>query len=213
MRWGAITALAAITCSMTLGTAVPTEARPVASWSVDLAAGEAVGIALDGGSARLSPGDPFASAAEEEPAAGAPPPSGLLTFPPHVVDTPTDRVTAVLDGALPAGSIAALDVRSRRSTGVWTEWVPADRDASGLTVPLPAPSSEVQARLVLAGDLAAGPVVRGVRLTAPQAQAAHLSGHNGGRDQYNREVANPTGIDLGDGMFWDALGLADNGWV
>jgi hypothetical protein len=320
MRWGATIALAAITCSLTLGTAVPTEARPVASWSVDLAAGDAVGIALDGGSARLDPGRTFASAAEADQAAGGPLPTGLLTFPPHAVDTPTDRVTAVLDGALPAGASAGLDVRARRSTGGWTEWIPADGDASGLTAALPAPSSEVQARLVLAGDVASGPVVRGMRLTAhpataplqadggerapltyqvfatreglvgattanghvigerdqfvalpsrralaprgsgdytvkvcsasgrcafapvwdvgpwntrddywnppeerqqwrdlpqglPQAQAARLSGHNGGRDQYNREVANPAGIDLGDGMFWDALGLTDNGWV
>jgi hypothetical protein len=47
----------------------------------------------------------------------------------------------------------------------------------------------------------------------PQAQAAHLDGYNGGRDQYNRDVANPAGIDLGDGLFWDALGLTGNAWV
>lgn len=47
----------------------------------------------------------------------------------------------------------------------------------------------------------------------PQAQAAHADGYNGGRDQYDRRVANPAGIDLGDGLFWDALGLDDNAWV
>jgi hypothetical protein len=47
----------------------------------------------------------------------------------------------------------------------------------------------------------------------PQAQAAHLNGYNGGRDQYGRRVVNPAGIDLGDGLFWDALGLTDNAWV
>lgn len=47
----------------------------------------------------------------------------------------------------------------------------------------------------------------------PQAQAAHESGYNGGRDQFGRRTANPAGIDLGDGMFWDALGLKDNAWV
>ena len=52
----------------------------------------------------------------------------------------------------PPAATAAVDVRGRRSTGGWTEWVPADGDASGLTVPLPEPSSEVQARLVLTGD-------------------------------------------------------------
>ncbi|WP_232660638.1 hypothetical protein [Pseudonocardia sp. TRM90224] len=47
----------------------------------------------------------------------------------------------------------------------------------------------------------------------PQAQAAFDDGHNGGRDQYDREVKNPAGIDLGDGLFWDALGLKNNAWV
>ncbi len=47
----------------------------------------------------------------------------------------------------------------------------------------------------------------------PQAQAAHDAGHNGGLDQYNRKVANPAGIDLADGTFWDGLGLRDNSWV
>ncbi len=47
----------------------------------------------------------------------------------------------------------------------------------------------------------------------PQAQAARAHGHNGGRDQFGRVVRNPAGIDLADGLFWDALGLRDNAWV
>jgi hypothetical protein len=47
----------------------------------------------------------------------------------------------------------------------------------------------------------------------PQAQAAYQSGHNGGRDQFGRRVANPAGIDLGDGTFWNGLKLSDNSWV
>jgi hypothetical protein len=47
----------------------------------------------------------------------------------------------------------------------------------------------------------------------PQAQAAKQNGHNGGKDQFGRTVLNPAGIDLADGMFWDALGLTDNAWV
>ncbi|MGH3935243.1 MAG: hypothetical protein ACRDS1_09755 [Pseudonocardiaceae bacterium] len=47
----------------------------------------------------------------------------------------------------------------------------------------------------------------------PQAQAAHSDGHNGGRDQFGRQVLNPAGIDLADGTFWDGLGLRDNSWV
>jgi hypothetical protein len=47
----------------------------------------------------------------------------------------------------------------------------------------------------------------------PQAQAAYQNGYNNGRDQFGRRVANPSGIDLADGMFWDGLGLRDNSWV
>ncbi|HWH00580.1 MAG TPA: hypothetical protein VNV66_14940 [Pilimelia sp.] len=47
----------------------------------------------------------------------------------------------------------------------------------------------------------------------PQAQAAYAGGYHGGRDEFGRAVANPAGIDLGDGTFWDALRLADNSWV
>lgn len=47
----------------------------------------------------------------------------------------------------------------------------------------------------------------------PQAQAAYQDGYNGGRDQFGRRVANPAGIDLADGTFWDGLLLTDNAWV
>jgi hypothetical protein len=54
-----------------------------------------------------------------------------------------------------------------------------------------------------------GDLTRGL----PQAQAAKENGHNGGKDQFGRTVLNPAGIDLADGLFWDALGLTDNAWV
>jgi hypothetical protein len=47
----------------------------------------------------------------------------------------------------------------------------------------------------------------------PEAQAAYQSDYNGGEDQFGRQVANPAGIDLADGTFWDGLKLADNSWV
>ncbi|MFC6089324.1 hypothetical protein [Saccharothrix lopnurensis] len=47
----------------------------------------------------------------------------------------------------------------------------------------------------------------------PQAQAAYQDGYNGGKDQFGRTVANPAGIDLADGTFWDGLKLTDNSWV
>ncbi|GAA1100035.1 hypothetical protein [Nocardiopsis composta] len=47
----------------------------------------------------------------------------------------------------------------------------------------------------------------------PQAQAAFLGGHNGGRDGFGRRVLNPAGIDLADGTFREALRLPTNAWV
>jgi Putative peptidoglycan binding domain len=47
----------------------------------------------------------------------------------------------------------------------------------------------------------------------PEAQAAYQNGYNGGHDEFGRKVANPAGIDLADGTFWDGLGMTDNGWV
>ena len=47
----------------------------------------------------------------------------------------------------------------------------------------------------------------------PQAQAAYKDDYNDGMDQSDREVLNPAGIDLADGLFWDALELDDNAWV
>jgi hypothetical protein len=48
----------------------------------------------------------------------------------------------------------------------------------------------------------------------PEAQAAYFNGYNGGRDQFGRIVANPAGIDLGEGVR-QALGLAylENTWI
>ncbi|WP_395571788.1 hypothetical protein [Streptomyces sp. BK79] len=46
----------------------------------------------------------------------------------------------------------------------------------------------------------------------PEAQAAYEDDYNGGRDEFGRQVANPAGIDLADGTFYD-VGLFDNGWV
>ena len=324
MRWGTATALLGVAGALTLGTVAPATAEQPqrTSWSADLANGEAAGVVLDGGAARLDPDTAFLAVTEDAVAAGEPLPTGLLTFPAHPLDAPTDRVAAVVTGDVPAGATATVDVRGRRVAGGWTEWIPAAPTPGGPAVTLPAMTSQVQGRLVLAGDPVAGPVVRAVRLDAlpaspgsaraeggaeggsltyrvfatreglvggqtanghriderdhfvalpsrralsprdagdytvevcapggrcafapvwdvgpwntrddywnpgtfrqqwadlpqglPQAQAAHDHGYNGGRDQYDRRVSNPAGIDLGDGLFWDALDLEDNSWV
>lgn len=46
----------------------------------------------------------------------------------------------------------------------------------------------------------------------PEAQAAYQNGYNSGLDGFGRHVANPAGIDLADGTFYN-VGLNDNGWV
>ena len=50
-------------------------------------------------------------------------------------------------------------------------------------------------------------------LGMPEAQAANQKKYNGGKDGFGRTVANPAGIDLADGTFYDDLGLRDNAWV
>ena len=45
----------------------------------------------------------------------------------------------------------------------------------------------------------------------PEAYAAYHNGYNGGKDDLGYKVANPAGIDLADGVFWDGLGMSDNG--
>jgi hypothetical protein len=113
-------------------------------WTPALDGGDAVGVQVVDGTARLAP-DRFAAAGAAPRGDGhgdrAP---GLLTLPARRLDVPVDRVDATLD----AGGV--VDVRGRPADGRWTEWLPAEGDAAGTaTVVLPEPVVEVQARLVL----------------------------------------------------------------
>jgi len=47
----------------------------------------------------------------------------------------------------------------------------------------------------------------------PEAYAAYYNNYNGGKDDLGYKVGNPAGIDLADGVFWDGLGMSDNGNV
>jgi hypothetical protein len=313
-----LTAVTIVTVS-----AQPAMAAPAATWSPALSSGSGAGVAVAGGVATLDrhtaflappePPGPGATAEGErdaQAAAGATP-TGLLTLPAHNLPVATDNIAATVKAKLVTGAEATVDVRGLRTTGNWTEWIPAD--ANGLAV-LPESSAHVQARLVLTGD--PGPVVTAVTLAArapsmtegtealgaplsysvfatreglpggttanghviaphdhfvalpsrralspngtsdysvrvcapngrcvfapvwdvgpwntkddywnpaaqrqqwadlpqgtPEAQVAFRNNYNGGKDGYNRKVANPAGIDLGDGVFWDDLGLVTN---
>jgi hypothetical protein len=321
MKWGTVTALLGIASSFALGPTAPAGAGPpTASWTVDLQHGEAAGVVLDDGVARIDPDTAFVAVAEGAPSDGTAEPTGLLTFPARRLEAATDHVAVTVTGEVPPGATATVDVRGRRGTGGWTEWIPATSGPDGPAVTLPVASADVQARLVLSGEPTNGPAVREVALAArtappgrgesderavalsyhvfatreglvggktanghvirdhdhfvalpsrralaprgtsdysvkvcaptgrcafapvwdvgpwntrddywnpghrrqqwgdlpqgvPQAQAAHDGGYNDGKDQYDRRVANPAGIDLADGLFWDALGLKNNAWV
>jgi hypothetical protein len=45
----------------------------------------------------------------------------------------------------------------------------------------------------------------------PEAYAAYHNNYNGGKDDLGYKVGNPAGIDLADGVFYDGLGMSDNG--
>ncbi len=323
MTAGALVLGVVIPATSAAASAQAPPAAPATTWKADLAAGQAAGVDVRAGSARLDQAGAFIAPRTDRGSAegsnGVP--TGLLTFPEHDLGRPTDRVDSRVTGAVPAGSTASVDVRGKRSSGNWSEWIPSTPDATGAArTTLPEATTQVQARLVLTGAGRAVPSVQGVMFTAepgvqaegapaaavlpsryrvfatregltggttanghvianrdyfvalpsrralspngkgdysvrvcasngrcafapvwdvgpwntrddywnpspqrqqwgnlpqgtPEAQAAHDTGYNGGRDQFNRKVANPAGIDLGDGVFWDALGLRNNAYV
>ncbi len=47
----------------------------------------------------------------------------------------------------------------------------------------------------------------------PMAEAAALSGYNGGRDERGRHIDSPNGIDIADGTFFDDLQMNRDDWV
>ncbi len=161
-------ALPALTCALLVGTAqlaaAPPAAAAGASWTVDLGGGDAVGVVvadgtarLDGAGAHLLPGD----------SDGAPVPTGLLTLDARDLVAPTDRIGTAVTAEVPAGSTATVDVRGLRPGGGWTEWMPA----VGGVAALPERVEEVQGRLVLAGAGDAAPAVSDVVLSALPATA------------------------------------------
>jgi hypothetical protein len=233
---------------------------------------------------------------------------------PHSLATAANTFGATVRSTVPDGAELAVDVRGRRSDGLWTEWMEIRPDAPGV-LPVAARDVEVRATLsapdgvtsptvqsltvtpsaaarapvaapgltykvfatregLVGGTTANGHVIverdhfvalpsrRGlsakntgdysVRVCAdngrcewaptwdvgpwntrddywnapdtrqewrdlpqgrPASQAAYQDGYNGGKDQFGRRVANPAGIDLADGTFWDGLKLKNNAWV
>lgn len=123
------------------------------TWSPSLAGGQATGVVVRDGRARLDLADGATTAGRAT--------TGLLTLSTQHLGTTTDDVSTALDAQIPAGATASVDVRGRGTEGNWSEWITAD---AGDRVRLPEPAAQVQARLVLTGD--PGPVVGAVTLSA-----------------------------------------------
>jgi hypothetical protein len=136
--------------------------------------GEATGVELTGGTVRLAaPTGRTATEGGSEGDVHEDAPRGLLTLPARRLEAPVKRVDAALD---PATDGVSVDVRGKRANGKWTEWVTAEPPSAGggaARVALPAPATQVQARIVFTRDAAPGTEVRGLTLTAhPTREAA-----------------------------------------
>lgn len=163
------TVAAALTAAAVTPAAAATGApAAVATWDVDLGAGEASGVEVTDGSARLDQASAFVAPLDQGGLAegGQGVPTGLLTLPAQMLPARTDRVDSTVVGDVPAGSTASVDVRGLRANGNWTEWIPSSPGAGTATTTLPEATSQVQARLVLTGGGTAVPSVRTVSLTA-----------------------------------------------
>jgi hypothetical protein len=55
--------------------------------------------------------------------------------------------------------------------------------------------------------------VGGLGQGIPEAEAAFEWNFNSGRDEFERIVTDPSGIDLADGVFWDGLDMHKNDWI
>jgi hypothetical protein len=90
--------------------------------------------------------------------------TGIIMFDPRQLPAKVDTVSAALDGNVPADSELEVDVRGVRADGQWTEWTEATSQAPAV---LPEASATVQVRMMLTAPYgSAGPVARGLRLTA-----------------------------------------------
>ena len=141
----------------------PAAAADNPTWSPALSSGSGVGVAVQGGAARIDQRTAFRAPREDGAAEGTPDTAvatGLLTLDPHRLDSPTNRIAARVAARLTEGATADVDVRGLRAGGNWSEWIPAEDG----TAVLPEPVLDVQARLVLTGD--PGPEATGLTLTA-----------------------------------------------
>ncbi|MCW2631617.1 MAG: type 3 domain protein [Pseudonocardia sp.] len=153
--------LAAVTGLTLAPTFSAASAAENSAFSPDLHAGESSGVTTQDGVVRL---DPTAEPAPLDPSTSQlpPPRMGMLTLAPQRLAGPAAVVRPEISAEQPPDTSAVVDVRGRRADGAWSEWVPAE---TGQAATLYEPSAEIQLRLVLTGTAAAGPIVRGLRVT------------------------------------------------
>ena len=122
----------------------PAAAADNPTWSPALSSGSGVGVAVQGGAARIDQRTAFRAPREDGAAEGTPDTAvatGLLTLDPHRLDSPTNRIAARVTARLTEGATADVDVRGLRASGNWSEWIPA-ADVDGAAPPCsPSPSS------------------------------------------------------------------------
>ncbi|WP_433800506.1 hypothetical protein [Actinomycetospora sp. CA-084318] len=129
------------------------------TWRPDLA-GDAVGVQVAGGSARLA-----SPRAEVRPGSlrGASR-EGFLDLGAHTFARAVDRFTVPVRADTPDGTAVHVDVRGRDDAGRWSEWTPA---APGSPAVLDAPTRTVALRLTLvAPPGGVTPTVRAVTVHA-----------------------------------------------
>lgn len=102
-----------------------------------------------------------ASPSGQTPAAASPE-SMIVEFSPDVLEHPVDSVFAEIEGQVPAGTTAKVDVRGLNADGSWTDWTAITPDASAA---LPSATSSVQTRLVLTAEGAVNPDINQIDLT------------------------------------------------
>ncbi|MFC0439469.1 hypothetical protein [Kutzneria buriramensis] len=101
--------------------------------------------------------------------------NGIIMFDPRQLPAKANTVAAALDGAVPADSELAVDVRGLKADGQWTEWTEATSDAPAV---LPEASATVQVRMMLTAPYGStGPVAHKLTLSASTSMAPAVAPH------------------------------------
>ncbi|HEY3505974.1 MAG TPA: SH3 domain-containing protein [Actinocatenispora sp.] len=94
---------------------------------------------------------------------------GMEMLTPRTLAGPVDQVSVTIDGTVPAGASATVDVRTADTGGQWSSWQPA----SGTPATPTTPADQVQLRITLWSNASgAGPAVTGLDVSTRAATSA-----------------------------------------